>query len=71
MEHSLNAEVAIRTYQRILENNRKYYERNKAEIAEKRRVKYREEHPNPRPVGRPRKETKMDPPLTGVVPVGQ
>ncbi len=58
---NLNAEVAIRTYQRILDNNRKYYERNKAEIAEKRRIKYRDEHPNPRPVGRPRKVVEERP----------
>jgi hypothetical protein len=57
---SISPEIAIRHYARVKEANKRYYERNKAEIAERRRVAYHEKNPNPRPVGRPKKETKMD-----------
>lgn len=53
---NINPEIAMRHYRRVKEANKRYYERNKADIAERRRLKYREEHPNPNPVGRPKKE---------------
>jgi len=42
-------------YSRIKEAALVYYHAHAQEISERRKMKYRETHPNPRPRGRPRK----------------
>lgn len=46
-------------YARIKENSRKYYHDHVSEISEMRKAKYRADHPNPRPRGRPRKDLNV------------
>jgi hypothetical protein len=43
------------TYSRIKAGALAYYHAHAKEIAERRKIKYREAHPNPRPRGRPPK----------------
>lgn len=47
-----NVEAALRHYESLKAAQRKYYQK----VRESRLAKYKEEHPNPRPRGRPRKE---------------
>lgn len=53
MDNQILSDAAI--YSRIKEAALTYYHAHAKEISERRKVKYRETHPNPRPVGRPRK----------------
>jgi hypothetical protein len=43
------------TYSRIKAMSLAYYHAHSTEISERRKAKYRADHPNPRPRGRPRK----------------
>jgi hypothetical protein len=53
MDNKTLSDAAI--YSRIKAAALAYYHAHAQEIAERRKVKYREAHPNPRPRGRPRK----------------
>lgn len=52
-----NVEVAIRAYERIKENSRRYYQENKEEVLRKKREKYAESRKDvpPKKRGRPPK----------------
>jgi len=52
MEQPTNVEAAVRHYESLKTAQKKYYQK----VRESRLAKYKEEHPNPRPRGRPRKE---------------
>lgn len=54
---NINAEAAIRAYIKLKEANARYYAKHKEELLAKKKEKYREANPSPRPVGRPRKDT--------------
>ena len=56
---NVNADAAIRAYLKMQEANARYYQRHKDELLAKKREKYKEAHPNPRPVGRPRKVAEV------------
>jgi len=58
----MSTEAALKHYKSQLEASRKYYETHKDEVKEKMRQRYREKNPNPKPIGRPRKETVAPPP---------
>ena len=47
-----NVEAAMRHYEALKAAQKRYYQK----VRESRLAKYREEHPNPRPRGRPRKD---------------
>ena len=53
MDPKIIADAAV--YSRIKATGLAYYHAHAQEIAERRKIKYREAHPNPRPRGRPRK----------------
>jgi len=53
MDEQTLADAAV--YSRIKAISLAYYHAHAAEIAERRKAKYRDAHPNPRPRGRPRK----------------
>jgi hypothetical protein len=51
MESATNVEPALRHYEALKKAQKKYYQK----VRESRLAKYKEEHPNPRPRGRPKK----------------
>jgi hypothetical protein len=51
MEQSTNVDAALRHYEALKSAQKRYYQK----VRESRLAKYKEEHPNPRPRGRPRK----------------
>lgn len=53
MDAQVIADAAV--YAKIKSGSLAYYHAHAQEIAEQRKIKYREAHPNPRPRGRPRK----------------
>ena len=53
MDPKIISDAAV--YSRIKATSLAYYHAHAKEIAEQRKIKYREAHPNPRPRGRPRK----------------
>jgi hypothetical protein len=58
MDSKILADAAV--YSRIKAGSLAYYHAHAKEIAEQRKIKYREAHPNPRPRGRPRKVVATD-----------
>ena len=53
------------TYSRIRAMSLAYYHAHAKEISERRKAKYREAHPNPRPRGRPRVTDPQAPKVGG------
>jgi hypothetical protein len=56
MEVLHSVAVALNIYENHRAASKRYYEKNKERLLEKRKQKYLAEHPNPKPCGRPKKE---------------
>ena len=55
-----SVEVAIRHYESVRRACSKYYQAHKDEISQQRKQKYRADHPNANPRGRPKKNKNQE-----------
>ncbi len=69
MENPDYVAAALKVYEQQKKAQARYYDAHREEIRQKKKEQYREKHPEPRPVGRPRKATPPPPSETDPVAV--